>query len=133
MNPLWVGNAIIRDGLPCFNLNIVTLCHWGPVKIVMEKWPYNLDRQQPKTSLKAVQIFAYGLQYFSVSAPNSLGMDWDWVRNITANSHCRNQWLRVKPSANEDLVECVDNKPAALKQECCDGIWAPIEPSECLL
>ena len=46
---------------------------------------------------------------------NGLGMDWDWARNITANSHsktaffhiprnvlggsARNQWLRVKPSS----------------------------------
>ena len=71
MNPLWVGNAIIRDGLPCFNPNIVTLRHRGPVEIVAEKWPYDLDRQQPKTSSKAAQIFAYGLPHFSVSAPNS--------------------------------------------------------------
>ena len=67
MNPLWIGNAIVRDGLPCFNSRIVSLKHKGPVSVVLERWPYDMIRHQPKTSSKAAQIFQYCVGHFNVS------------------------------------------------------------------
>ncbi|KAF8666943.1 hypothetical protein AX14_006410 [Amanita brunnescens Koide BX004] len=67
MNPLWVGNAIVRDGLPCFNTNIVALNHVSPVAIIQEKWPFDTFRHHPKSSSKAAQIFTFGIGHFNVS------------------------------------------------------------------
>jgi hypothetical protein len=67
MNPLWVGNAIVRDGLPCFNTNIVALNHGSPVAIIREKWPFDMIRHHPKSSSKAAQIFTFGIGHFNVS------------------------------------------------------------------
>jgi hypothetical protein len=67
MNPLWVGNAIICDGLPCFNSKIVSLRH-NTVSVVVDRWPFDHVRHHPKTSSKAAQIFSYGTSHFNVSA-----------------------------------------------------------------
>ena len=69
MNPLWIGNAVVQDGLPCFNKNIISL-HGNSkvqVSVIKERWPYNQAKLQPKTSSSAAQIFAYDLSHFNVS------------------------------------------------------------------
>lgn len=66
MNPLWIGNAVVRDGMPCFNMNMVSLTQKS-VSVIPETWPYDCVRHQPKTSSKAAQIFSYGLGHFNVS------------------------------------------------------------------
>ena len=76
MNPLWIGNAVVHDGLPCFNRNIVSL-HANSqlqVSIIKERWPYNETKLQPKTSSSAAQIFAYDIGHFnvSISAPENI-------------------------------------------------------------
>ncbi len=67
MNPLWIGNAVVQDGLPCLNRNIVSLHANSQVSVIKQHWPYHQARQQPKTSSSAAQIFAYDLSHFNVS------------------------------------------------------------------
>ncbi|KAF8326750.1 hypothetical protein F5887DRAFT_1084263 [Amanita rubescens] len=65
MNPLWVGNAVVHDGLPCLNRNIISLHANSQVSVMKERWPYHQARMQPKTSSSAAQIFAYDLGHFN--------------------------------------------------------------------
>ena len=67
MKPLWVGNAIIQDGLPCFNPHIVSIKVNSPVSVMAENWPYDEAKYQPKSSSSACQIFTYGNGHFNVS------------------------------------------------------------------
>lgn len=66
MNPLWIGNAIVRDGMPCLNTNMVSMM-MKSVSVIAETWPFDHVRHQPKTSSKACQIYSYGLGHFNVS------------------------------------------------------------------
>lgn len=66
MKPLWVGNAIIRDGLPCFNPKIVSIKVNSPVSVFSENWPYDEARYQPKSSSSACQLFSYDISHFNV-------------------------------------------------------------------
>lgn len=68
MNPLWIGNAVVHDGLPCLNRNIISLHANSQVSVIKERWPYHQARQQPKTSSSAAQIFAYDIGHFNVSS-----------------------------------------------------------------
>ena len=67
MKPLWVGNAVVHDGMPCFNTNIVSLRPNSPLSVILQQWPYDNVQHQPKTCSAASQIFAYGIVHFNVS------------------------------------------------------------------
>ena len=92
MKPLWVGNAIIRDGLPCFNPQIVSMKVNAPISVFAENWPYDEARYQPKSSSLACQLFSYGPgnSHFNVSC---------WVFLVTILlGLCGNFWLeKVRP------------------------------------
>jgi hypothetical protein len=67
MNPLWIGHAVVHDGLPCLNRNIISLHTNSQVSIIKERWPYHHVRRQPMTCSSAAQIFAYDIGHFNVS------------------------------------------------------------------
>lgn len=67
MNPLWIGLAMIQDGLPCFNPRYVVTAHGTRIKVLPEVWPYNKKKHQPLSSSKRSQLLTYGEQYFNVS------------------------------------------------------------------
>ena len=111
MNPLWIGNAVVHDGLPCFNKNIISL-HGNSqvqVSIIKERWPYNQAKLQPKTSSSAAQIFAYDISHFNVSISpfcnippfrasqlaDIFSPHWSWCScTLTfCTSCCHNPWM----------------------------------------
>jgi hypothetical protein len=56
MNPLWIGRAIIHDGLPSFNPNIVKVNNSGTTHVIFGEWPYDGIRKLPKsTSERAIR------------------------------------------------------------------------------
>lgn len=67
MNPMWIGRAIIQDGLPCFNPNYVMTGNGTRIKVNAEAWPFNKKKHQPLSSSKRSQVLTYGEQYFNVS------------------------------------------------------------------
>lgn len=58
MNPLWIGRAIIHDGVPSINPNVVPKIT-TPVQILkvnFAEWPYDDTRNMPKsTSERAIR------------------------------------------------------------------------------
>lgn len=69
MNPLWIGRSIVRDGLPCFNpqiVNIVQLSDRSKVVVIARKWPYDNVKHQPKSCSGRSQILTYGLPHYNV-------------------------------------------------------------------
>src|SRR6266550_6801092 len=90
MNPLWIGNAVVHDGLPCLNRNIVSLHASSQVSIIKQRWPYHQALQQPKTSSSAAQIFAYDLGHFNVSiSPSHIVINSSALCNITFSGYFR--------------------------------------------
>ena len=67
MNPMWIGRAIIQDGLPCFNPKYVMTGNGTRIKVNAEVWPFNKKKHQPLSSSKRSQVLTYGEQYFNVS------------------------------------------------------------------
>jgi hypothetical protein len=67
MNPLWIGRALIQDGLPCLNPRYVVTSHGSRLKPLPETWPYNKKKHQPLSSSKRAQVLTYGESYFNAS------------------------------------------------------------------
>ena len=65
MNPLWIGLAIIHDGLPCLNPTIVPTLT-SSVFVNSREWPCN-TRHQPRSASKGSQLRTYGEGHFNVS------------------------------------------------------------------
>ncbi|KAM6490423.1 hypothetical protein JOM56_014096 [Amanita muscaria] len=64
MNPLWIGLAIIHDGLPCLNPALVpTLI--GPDFVNVEYWPQH-DNRLPKSASRCSQLRTYGEGHYNV-------------------------------------------------------------------
>ncbi|KIL64797.1 hypothetical protein M378DRAFT_178583 [Amanita muscaria Koide BX008] len=64
MNPLWIGLAIIHDGLPCLNPALVpTLI--GPNFVNVEYWPQH-DNRLPKSASRCSQLRTYGEGHYNV-------------------------------------------------------------------
>jgi hypothetical protein len=70
MNPLWIGRSIIKDGLPCFNPDIVNVSQQSghsKVVVVSRKWPYDALKHQPKSCSGKAQMLTYGMEHYNVS------------------------------------------------------------------
>jgi hypothetical protein len=67
MNPLWIGRAVIQDGIPCINPGVVRIQHDTPLTVDSGKWPYDQHKHQPKTASSRSQILTYGQGHFNVS------------------------------------------------------------------
>jgi hypothetical protein len=65
MNPLWIGQGIIQDGLACINTTIVP-AFTSALMINEREWPHN-DKQQPRSASKGSQLRNYGAGHFNVS------------------------------------------------------------------
>jgi hypothetical protein len=62
MTPLWVGKALIADGLPSFKPKVVVLSQGHSdcsVKITEKNWPLDKKSAQPLSSSQATQLFWY--------------------------------------------------------------------------
>jgi hypothetical protein len=68
MNPLWIGRAIIQDGIPCINPKYVNIGLSSQLVIYAEQWPYNNSKYQPLTCSNRAQTLTYGDTHFRVSA-----------------------------------------------------------------
>ena len=64
MNPLWIGRAIINDGLPCFNPNLVKP---KPIKVTYGHWVYDEVRNLPKSSSESALRYRYNELTVAVS------------------------------------------------------------------
>jgi len=71
MNPLWIGEAIIHDGLPCFNPEIVVVRRGHPVKVFLTNWPcggaLGMHGALPYSAARSVVEFNYGQMDYHVS------------------------------------------------------------------
>jgi hypothetical protein len=67
MNPLWIGRAVIQDGIPYINPGVVRIQHDTPLTVDSAKWPYDQHKHQPKTASSRSQILMYGQGHFNVS------------------------------------------------------------------
>jgi len=67
MNPLWIGYAILVDGLPCFNPSIFKIDTSLRLICNIDSWPMDSRQLIPASASKAVQIYNYSEAHFSVS------------------------------------------------------------------
>ena len=67
MNPMWIGRALLKDGFPCLNSNIVQIISSKHIVIDGRQWPYNDKLHRPHTSSKRAQLLTYGEGHFNVS------------------------------------------------------------------
>lgn len=67
MNPLWIGRAIVNDGVPSFNPNIVRLSHNSIVKVIFSGWPYDNTRNLPKSTTESAIRYRYNEMAVGVS------------------------------------------------------------------
>jgi hypothetical protein len=67
MNPLWIGQAIIVDGMPSFNPQMVQINGRGLIQVDKNLWPYDRAIQQPRTSSKTSQTYVYNNTVAKVS------------------------------------------------------------------
>jgi hypothetical protein len=67
MNPLWIGRAIINDGLPSFNSSIVKARFKETVNVFFDLWPYDDIRNMPKSTAERSLRYRYNDQVASVS------------------------------------------------------------------
>jgi hypothetical protein len=70
MNPLWVGHAIIQDGLPSFNHRMVTIDTMGMMQVGKDKWPSDPITHQPRSSAATSQMYVYNHSVAKVSHHN---------------------------------------------------------------
>ena len=70
MNPLWIGLAIVHDGLPCLNPTILPALT-STVPVNLAEWPYD-QKGQPKSASKGSQVRNYGERQFKVSIGASM-------------------------------------------------------------
>jgi hypothetical protein len=59
MNPLWIGRAIIHDGLPSFNTMLVKPMSNDMVKVQFGQWPYDDARNLPKSTSESALRYRY--------------------------------------------------------------------------
>ena len=66
MNPLWIGKALIEDGLPSLNPNVVrfSATSW---EVNGEHWPTHRATGTPLSAAKCVILFNYGANVYNVS------------------------------------------------------------------
>lgn len=56
MNPLWIGQAIVKDGIPCFNPRIIHLTRGELLDTQLQRWPWDELRQQPRSASRKTQL-----------------------------------------------------------------------------
>lgn len=67
MNPLWIGQALIQDGIPCLNPKVVNTLMATYITICHEHWPYDETFNLPKCSSRKAQVTTYGEAHYNVS------------------------------------------------------------------
>jgi len=66
MNPMWIGRALIKDGLPSLNETMVKFfsSSW---QVQGECLPYNISNGTPNSAAAAVILFNYDRTVYNVS------------------------------------------------------------------
>ncbi|KAF8221753.1 hypothetical protein L208DRAFT_1529442 [Tricholoma matsutake] len=84
MNPLWIGQGIIQDGIPCYNPEMVTIDGSCMIRVDRDMWPYNPKTHQPRTSARTSQLYVYNKTVAKAFyAWLSMGLaPWRWVPPI---------------------------------------------------
>ncbi|KAF8221219.1 hypothetical protein L208DRAFT_1382346 [Tricholoma matsutake] len=84
MNPLWIGQGIIQDGIPCYNPEMVTINGSCMIRVDRDMWPYNPKTHQPRTSARTSQLYVYNKTVAKAFyAWLSMGLaPWRWVPPI---------------------------------------------------
>jgi hypothetical protein len=67
MNPLWIGRAIIEDGMPSINKDIVHAQRGSRILVKMDQWPFDKGNNLPKSVSKRAQGLTYGDGQYNVS------------------------------------------------------------------
>ena len=70
MNPLWIGKALLEDGLPCLNPKMVRF-HATTWEVRGEYWPYDRSTGIPKSAAKCVFDTNYSGAIYNVSTTYS--------------------------------------------------------------
>ncbi|KAF8872027.1 hypothetical protein BD779DRAFT_1477818 [Infundibulicybe gibba] len=65
MNPMWIGRAIVQDGLPCLNPQNVMIQHPSKVHISHQHWPYDRVLHLPYSSSRKSQVINFGKHHFN--------------------------------------------------------------------
>ena len=66
MNPLWIGRAVVKDGFPCLNSNVVDVINNKQVYPKANQWPFNDLLRRPHSSSRRSHILTYGESHFNV-------------------------------------------------------------------
>lgn len=67
MNPLWIGRALMKDGFPSVNSDIVEFSNENSIKIKGDLWPFNKSLHRPHSSSQRSHLLTYGESHFNVS------------------------------------------------------------------
>lgn len=67
MKPLWIGQSIVEDGLPCFNPKYIQIAGTRMVSILEEMWPWDEKTHMPLSVSRHAITLTYGDSVFSVS------------------------------------------------------------------
>ncbi|KAF7782914.1 hypothetical protein Agabi119p4_2290 [Agaricus bisporus var. burnettii] len=65
MSPLWIGKALVTDGFPCFNTDIVRIHNGKRLTVSAPNWPMAADSARPLSSSRATQLFRYDKRHFN--------------------------------------------------------------------
>jgi len=87
MKPLWIGKALIQDGLPCLNPNIIHFFSSSSWEVSAEKWPSHRVNGIPNSKGFTLPPYSYrtpldstGLQWTPLDS-NELLQDFCWHRD----------------------------------------------------
>jgi hypothetical protein len=111
MNPLWIGRAIVQDGLPCINPKIAQPIKGKIIRIMADQWPFDENKHIPKTASKRAQRITYGDGHFNVS-----------FSSVTSRINGREtNGQRFHPARVYVCIEIADKGEIAARHHRCSG------------
>jgi hypothetical protein len=68
MNPLWIARALVKDGFPCINTDIIKIVNYKHIIIDPKLWPFDETLHRPYSSSRRSHTLTYGEPHFNVSS-----------------------------------------------------------------
>jgi hypothetical protein len=67
MSPLWIGDALVQDGLPCLNPNVIRFYGSSSWEVLGQHWPWDPLSGVPMSAAFRVMVFNFGANIANVS------------------------------------------------------------------
>jgi len=67
MSPLWIGDALVQDGLPCLNPNVIRFYGSSSWQVLGQHWPWDPLSGVPMSAAFRVMVFNFGANITNVS------------------------------------------------------------------